>query len=157
MTHPAHHKHECVGCTEGLEAAMKKTAEDIAKYGFAVHGVHDYPDGFANYHTHGIAETVGHPDFQIVMPLPFDVSMSIFWTLFRRVKDGERFAAGQSADRVIKGYQVRFLEAREDGRDVLRLLLPDKNGKFPGEPGCVPAWAQQATVRLGGDLFPEHN
>ena len=70
-----------------------------------------------------------------------------------RIKGGAHFASGDSLDDVIAGYpvQLRAVESRQSfdthvayalwfyaGRPfrLFQVVWPDKDGGFPGEPGC---------------------
>lgn len=109
------------------------TETQIKKHGWIVHfvagGDEQSPTGF-NAHTHGLQENYQHKDFQLVIPLPEKVAHPIFIELADRVKAGEKFVAGQKVDDIIQGMQVKLIDAVECGRPVLRVILPDKNGKL---------------------------
>ena len=70
-----------------------------------------------------------------------------------RIKQGARYASGDSLDEVIDGYPVRLreVERRASFEDhvgyalwfyagkpfrLFQVVWPDKDGRFPGEPGC---------------------
>jgi hypothetical protein len=123
------------GKTPGQADAEQRewTRAQMAKYGWIVHfvpgGDDQTPTGF-NAHTHGLQENYQHADFQIVVPLPDKVAHGIFITLADRVKQGEKFQDRQKVDEVIKGFAVKLIDAVECGRPVLRIILPDPNGKL---------------------------
>jgi len=96
-----------------------------------------------NFHTHGFDETWGHPDFQITMPLEPTVAHALFWILARRVKKGEKFETGIPYEGILgSGFITKFVEAKEDDRIVLRMLIPDKDGRLPGDDGCASAFEE---------------
>lgn len=133
-----------------LEAARRRDAEALAEYGWYAHLVFDddgSPTGF-NCHTHGLAETCGHPDFQIVLPLPTEIAHGVLIALAEGVvKDGRRFAAGTPAVGIIRGFPVGFAEASECGRPVLRVILPDPDGRLArGEIGAEYAIQYEGTT-----------
>jgi hypothetical protein len=105
---------------------------NIREYGWFVHFIvqdAETPTGF-DAHTHGLRETCGHLDFQIVIPLPEKVAHGILINLADRVKAGEKFVAEQTvADVLANDLLVKLIEATEGGRQVLRVILPDKKGK----------------------------
>jgi hypothetical protein len=137
-----------------MEGLKEKEAEMIEQYGFFTHFVFDVGHKFANYHTHGFQKTWEHNDFQIVLPLAHETAQGIFWNLAHRVKDGDRFSDGQDVDKIINGLLVRLMKARDAGRDVLRILIPDENGLFPGDDGVAPIYAVQDTAEgIEPDLF----
>lgn len=117
---------------------MKRVKEQhdrmMKKFGWYAHYVPDdltSPTEF-NAHTHGFEESWGHPDVQIVFPLPQEVAHSIFWNIARAIKEGKpfRFSAGKPYADIIEKYHVTFAWAKEGGRRVLRIILPDEKGAF---------------------------
>ena len=108
----------------------------LAKHGWFVHFVQDDPESPTrfNCHTHGLVEKDGHPDFQIVFPLPPPTLHGILSAIVERVKAGERFKAGQTVERVVgNGYEIKLVAAEEGGRAILRLIIPDRDGNLDVE------------------------
>ena len=88
-----------------------------------------------NAHTHGM-EKYGHPDFQMVIHAnPKDISY-ILNTLGMRVKNGERFKAGDMVSGIFLDCDVRLDEFQECDRKVLRVIIPDGKNRFPEDPAC---------------------
>ena len=54
-----------------------------------------------------------------------------------RVQAGERFQVGDMVSGIYEDCDVRLDEAQEDGRNVLRVVVPDKYNRFPDEEGCM--------------------
>ena len=167
MTDAHNHEegHECAMCSgkmtaDSLEAWEK---EMTRKHGFCSHFVGDPDCRYSNYHTHGFRKTWDHDDFQIVVSIPPNVANNLFWTFADRVKAGERFSDGSQVDKILKGHLVHLKKAREGGRDVLRIILPDKNGLFPEDHGVDRYFGMQETVELlepklfGDDNVGENN
>ena len=131
-------KYKCEACEQGLEAVIELEKKHMKKYGWYAHCVQsgDYqtPMGF-NYHTHGFPETLAHRDIQIVLPVDMKICHSIATTIFNKLQNYEPSAYwdGDLEEGIIKDYPVEFMEAMESGREVLRVILPDKNGKFGDE------------------------
>lgn len=110
-------------------------AEQIEKYGWYAHFVFDAHNATGHdIHTHGLPAKYGHPDLQIVIPLPEDVALGIFWAVVHKIEDGAMFFPGMRASEIVKGYDVKFVMAKECDRDVLRIILPDKEGGL--DRGC---------------------
>lgn len=133
---PRHnHKCPCEACEGNMspEDVNKRTDEFVEKYGFCVHAVMN-AGPYVNIHTHGFERSWNHPDFQIVLPFHEDLVSKILWDLADQVKKGRVFKAGEMADRVIKNYPVKIVAAEETGHNILRVVFPDKNGLFPGDP-----------------------
>lgn len=62
------------------------------------------------------------------------------------VKKGTVFEVNKPYAKILVGMNVCFTKAKEDGRNVLRLLLPDPNGILPGEEGCEEPYERQLHV-----------
>lgn len=96
-----------------------------------------------NAHTHGM-ERYGHPDFQIVLSLPPREIGRILNTLGRRVQDGERFCHGRYVSGIYADCDIRLDEFQETGRDVLRVIIPDRHYRFPEDPQCEEPYRLQS-------------
>lgn len=95
-----------------------------------------------NAHTHGM-EKYGHPDFQLVLAYLPEEICRVLNTMGLRVQAGERFQAGDMVRGIYEDCDVRLDEAREDGRSVLRIVVPDKYNRFPEEEGCMDVYRIQ--------------
>lgn len=85
-------------------------------------------------HTHGIEEKFGHMDLQCVLPINADLVGDIFHRIVKMIKEGTKFESGKCyGDIVNNKYKIRFLTAMEGDREVLRIIIPDKNGKLHKE------------------------
>lgn len=120
---------DCGMCGKDGKNYAEWEASQYAEWGWIMHIVIDHdpqsPSGF-NAHTHGM-DLIGHPDFQITLPLSNDHISSFFHTLCSRVKNGERFKNGDViTDLCANDYKVRFIDATENDRPVLRLVFADK-------------------------------
>lgn len=141
MDHEHREGQKCFFCDVGIEKLKTWEDEHFKKSGFYMHFVSG--EHFINAHTHGFDRSWGHLDFQLIFPVSQKVVGSIFWSFADRVKAGERFEAGTSVDEIIEDFPVRLSSAKEGGRDVLRVILPDKNGKFPGDEGVDEVFGHQ--------------
>ena len=133
MSH--HHKDgECECCKNGIESMRLKQEEGLKKYGWFAHFVSNDPDTpyNMNIHTHGLKEGYGHRDIQICMRLPMPTANSILGEVAERIKKGEVFEPGKKYSKIIKNYDVIFVEAEECERPVLRIILPNVDGSFEG-------------------------
>jgi len=129
-------KFECFAHKYGVDALEQKEKEGVEKYGWYAHAVpgdfKNSPTGM-NIHTHHIQESFNHPDLQIVIsvsPSQFGVMMSILHNAVNNfIKKGEKFEVGKEYKNIVgNGYSVTFAKTKECGREVLRMILPDKNG-----------------------------
>jgi Domain of unknown function (DUF4262) len=131
---------ECTVCKmrrQGVAEAeirrrMRKfEADSMREYGFYAHAVADDPEGsgMCNVHTHGLTESFKHPDLQIVLPIETTVFMHVLHRAVNMIRTGTRFHCGVDYKGICGGrYPVRFVEAEETGRPILRMILPDKDG-----------------------------
>lgn len=109
--------------------------------------------GACIFHTHGLAK-YGHPDLQIVIEYPPQEIARILNTIGLRIQDGARFAAGDLIEGIYEDCDVRLDTFEETGRNVLRVIIPDKFNRFPENPNCEFPYNLQAfpTDMLSGDL-----
>lgn len=103
----------------------------LRDHGYYVHVVNDpnMPMGL-NAHTHGIAH---HPDLQIVFAQAIinpQLLMNIFQSVVDLIHKGQTFKDGDTSDDVMHDLTVKFVDAKDGDRDVLRLILPDKQNRF---------------------------
>lgn len=95
--------------------------------------------GFANIHTHGL-DKYGHKEICV----PLDIGKVVVPILNQcglRIKfDNEKFTPGFN-DCVIQKLPVLFHEF--ENSDILYMILPDPNGKFPDDKDCEFPYNQQ--------------
>lgn len=116
----------------------------ILRFGFYIHYMFDDETtwGNVNVHTHNFPEAWGHPDFQIVVPMPQATARGILENLADRVREGDRFEAGKRYSGIIRNLDVLMIEATESGRPVLRVILPTEDGCLDRETIRAP-WNKQ--------------
>ncbi len=109
----------------------------MKKVDWVIHYVFDQsgPGNTCNAHTHGM-ENYSHPDFQLVLPYAKEHIMYLLNTLGMRVQAGETFAAGDMVKGLYEDCDIRLDLVWETGRQVLRLIIPDKHNRFPEDPLC---------------------
>ena len=95
-----------------------------------------------NAHTHGM-EKYGHMDFQLVLNYSTREIARILNTMALRVKNGERFHVGDMVSGIYMDCDIRLDAFQETGRTVLRIIVPDKNNRFPEEDGCMEPYCLQ--------------
>jgi len=107
----------------------------LKKHGWYAHFVPDesFPLGM-NIHTHGLLEGdlhLHHLDLQIVLPLQPEVAQGVLHAVTAKIKGGKVFQDGEKYDGILKaGFLVAFAKALEGERIVLRIILPDPDGKI---------------------------
>lgn len=137
-------------------------AANVEQYGWhaqAVYPLASNPSHEPFVYSIGVQRTHGHPEFLVVGMNPENGGL-IIQTLVERIAAGERFHAGDRLDQVIQpGYQVALQDvpphhyralfgAALDFYDsaefeVLQVVIPDKQKRYPGEPGCDPAYIER--------------
>lgn len=104
----------------------------LNEHGWYMHYVPDDTSSpySVNIHTHGLLKNFNHPDIQICMPLSKKVVQSIFIGVIIKIKAGElTIEKDKYYDGVLGGgYKVKYIDAIETNRSVLRMILPDKAG-----------------------------
>lgn len=115
---------------EGMAEYRKWEHKQMEKYGWYSHYVPPDTAGLANIHTHGIQESFGHPDLQIVVSLAPNLVSSIFANIVERIKAGEKFVAAEKVSKIITDFDITFADAIENDRWVLRIILPDAEGNL---------------------------
>jgi hypothetical protein len=101
----------------------------------------------------GLYEKLGHPEI-LLFGLPLASMHGILNTCGGLVRDGHRFADGGSSSEVLEGHDVRFRAVRAPESyeqylgygcrhyghaefPVLQCVWPDRDHRFPGEPGAA--------------------
>ncbi len=114
----------------------------LAQYGFYAHYLWPPVNGYVNYHTHGLFITKKHLDLQIVLSLEQKLAHGIFWTFVQHINAGETFEPNRFVSGIVKDYPLKLILAEETNREVIRIILPDPQGRFV-EQGCDPVFAGQ--------------
>lgn len=122
----------------------------MAIYGFYVHAVvpcEHHPNDTYNVHTHGLDKTRNHRDLQIVLPIAPSLAHKLIWDIVNLIDNkGFKCVPGKRCSELLEGMDVEFMLTQEDGRDVIRILLPDKNGKLPSDKDCDEAFRHQTSI-----------
>lgn len=101
------------------------------------------PAGFIDAHTHGMREKYNHLEFQMVLPVSPETIGKILNLLGDRVRNGDCFHDGEMVSDILVGYDVKLRKMVENGEELLRVMLPDEKGRFPGDVGCEPMFSVQ--------------
>lgn len=124
---------------EVLDNKMQKQLEEV---GWIMHVVSSDEGVRANHHTHGLEDHLGHLDLQIVLNIDPEISRNIFGGIVEEIKKGKTYKSGKHSG-VIESYDVQMLEFEESDRTILRIILPDPNGKFPDDEHCEKTYKTQ--------------
>lgn len=123
---------------EAIALSNQHDAELIAKVGWVAHALTDAP----LIHTHGLLEHFDHLDLEIRLAVSPQQRYDLLAPLAEAVKAGCRFTTSEE-DTTVFSVPIRFVIRCESGRSVLRAIFPDPEGRFPGDPGWLSAWADQ--------------
>lgn len=119
----------------------------LKEHGWLIHYVFETEEsslnGLANIHTHGLAETFGHMDLQVVLPIAPETIHPVLHGIVHDIKNGKVFHPNERSSEVLQGMDVYFAPYTEHDRDVLRLILPDPNGRLPFEEDCDAFYKRQ--------------
>lgn len=130
MNKHKHNKEACDCCALGIDKVLEKEKGNLEKYGWLAHCVRNDPDTpyHFNYHTHGLDVSQKHKNFQVCIPIEPEIIHNIIWNLIDSIRNGKSYEAGDTAWGIIDNYPITFIDAKENGRDVLRVILPDPAG-----------------------------
>jgi hypothetical protein len=116
-----------------IDKINEKHQKALREHGWVAHFVNgdaSYPNQ-TNYHTHGLYEKYHHLDLQICIPLQPSQAHSLFHAIVARIQEGFVYEPNKSYDNVLAGgISVKTIEVKEDNRSLLRIVLPDANGRY---------------------------
>ena len=115
--------------------------KQLDKNGWFMHYV-PVEKSIVNIHTHGMAENLHHVDLQMVLPIEEEMAYMLFSSVIDNIKNGYTYYEGLY-NNVIEEVNIEFKKFTENGREVLRLILPDNNGVFPDDEQCESPYHQQ--------------
>ena len=95
-----------------------------------------------NAHTHGL-EKYGHPEFQVVIDAGPKEVARLLNTMGLRVKDGEKFRPGDLVSGLYEDCQILVYPEMEGNRELLRLVIPDAEKRFPSDTNCAYPYCSQ--------------
>ena len=103
--------------------------------------INDLIPNVAIFHTIGM-ERYDHPDFQLVLNCDMGIACGILNTLGDCVQAGRRFNNEECVSDIFN-CNVHLKTFKHNGRNVLRVIIPDGNNINPGEEGCDPKFCFQ--------------
>ncbi len=137
MTHNHKPGERCAMCELGPEKFHALEQKNMEEHGFFSHVI---PEGnVINYHTHGLVESRNVMDLQILLGIRAETAHKIIWTIVQMIDEGLKLKDGLEID--LKGWEsstipncsclrIKVVKAVETGREVFRVILPDKTGKL---------------------------
>lgn len=135
---------ECEYCDKTPEQRQELENERRSKYGWIVEYVPGDPaaPNNINCHTHFLPQQIGHPDLQICLPMYPQTCAGWFHLVVGYIEKGQVFLPGIKYPGILEtGFDLMFIEAKESGRDVLRLIFPDVENSYND-----PVYAAQFTL-----------
>ena len=121
-----------------FEKAWEKQYSLLQKHGWIIHDV-----AGTGCHTHGLRENFDHLDLEVAFNMPGDTAHRVLAAAVKNIKKGKRYEDGQKCDQVIDNDEVLFIKSKRRERQMLRIILPDPQGLFPGDPGCQEEYTAQ--------------
>lgn len=123
---------DCECCAHDLETVKARQQENLEEYGWFVHIIVDASNCpyECDVHTHGLKENFDHPDLQICIPVEPKVIHSFLIGFVEQIKKGKKYEVGVPVtdNRVFeKDLPVQFTWAKDNDRDVLRIIFSDKH------------------------------
>lgn len=103
--------------------------------------------GLCDFHTHGM-DKYGHQEFQVVLRMPDGELKYILNVMGLLVQSGRRFKAGDLVSEIYMDCKVRLDEFESNGDKVLRVIIPDKNNRFPEDKKCDDIFKRQLLENL---------
>lgn len=133
---------------EEFNAIREEGVRMINEEGYLIHYVPDmYAEGLPSIHTHGFKETFNAADIEIVLPVSKITAKGICESIKAKYEKGEFIEPYVYYRDIIKNYSVMFVEATDKaGRTLLRLLLPDINGRMPYDNDAADRYKNQLVV-----------
>lgn len=113
-----------------------------------------FPQYVCDAHTHGM-DKYGHLEFQVVVDYGPKEIGRLLNTMGLRVQQGERFKNGDKVKGLYLDCDVTLWQMSDsNGKDILRLIIPDKENRMPEDSGEPHSWQQYCTSLLYGDVKP---
>ena len=103
--------------------------------------INDLIPNVAIFHTIGM-ERYDHPDFQLVLNCDMGTACTILNTFGDYVRAGRRFNSEECVSDIFNCV-VHIKTFKHNGRNVLRVIIPDGNFINPDEEGCDPGFCFQ--------------
>lgn len=140
-----------------MSAKHVATAEDLVDqvsrrlhdHGYAI--LCSEYNGLLHHYTLGLQRAWGHPELE-VLGLDEALGERLLNVLVERIARGERFRDGDFFSGLIKGYDLFLVRNPRDpaGEAItgerLRLVWPDRRGRYPWHDDCLPSCAVQRTL-----------
>lgn len=108
-----------------------------------------------NFHTHGL-EDYGSLELEINLPIEGRLAAHIINEIGLKIVNGKRYNSRDIISDVVN-VNLTVIKAKSihsgdhDSEDILRIIIPDENLRFPWDAGCDPIYKKQIWNRLETD------
>ncbi|MBQ8997150.1 MAG: DUF4262 domain-containing protein [Clostridium sp.] len=137
--------------------AIKEDCELMKKNGYIIHNVFPTRENeIFSHHTHGLKENYNHMDLQIALGVHPAIINPVLDGVANQIKNGVTFEDKLVSDRVIQGFDVQLVKVKFGSRELLRIILPDENGKFPSDKDCADGYKNQLDDILKNSSTKNH-
>lgn len=120
--------------------------ETVNKQWFIQYILAEYVHGPINCYTVGLEKNLGHLDIQITLPLDQLMCGHLINKVAGLIKEGRQFTPGILYHDILRhSVPVKFIIIKDNKqqRELLRMILPDENMKFPEDSACNPFYQLQ--------------
>ena len=147
--------------TDDLSPPDRKLLDDVDEYGVHIVHVPEDDEGPGFSFTVGLWHNFEQPEV-IVFGLPEPVAHELLNALADAADEGQKFLADQRHESLLVGYPVRFVAVPKaqfdeflgsavwayggDDFGCVQLVWPDKQGRWPWEPGVREGFAESQPV-----------
>lgn len=84
----------------------------------------------ADHRTVGLPLNFHHLDIQLYFPMRATLALNILHTAIEVIKTGVTFQPGSTSTDILHDLTVTFIEVTVDGQKMLRMILPDRAGRY---------------------------
>lgn len=147
--------------TDGLEPALQKLLDDVDEYGVHIVHITVEADCPAYSFTVGMFESFAQPEL-IVFGLEEAVAHELLNAAADEADEGRQYLDGSKHDGLLVDYPVRFITVPKvhyaehlglamwayegDGFPCVQMVWPDKQGRWPWQPGVREGFAKSQPV-----------
>lgn len=152
------HEPECrcviFGGGEGAaEKLRQQGALCMLEHGYYVHYVFDGMEDseFVDIHTHGLTESFGLPEMQLVIPLEGNIAYGVLEDAVRSAKENP-FVPGEIRYGIVRGMAIAVALIPDFSPDelILRIILPDAKGDVSSLASGPFGWQRLVRRKLVG-------
>lgn len=135
---------------------MQRILEDmISKDGWAVMHRDWYHSAYVDIRTIGLPENFDHYNLQITAYMHIPIAVYIFRQFVEQIKNKIPLQLDCIYTGILKHHMLKLKKYELDEETVYRIIVSDKQGRFPNDPDCdVDFKFQEYNLRLLHILYP---